>query len=173
MAPSERRLRAEMQEGLMLRHAAVATAAIRRTWVMALLRMGVNHIVERGIGRGMVGAEVKNAASESKNGAGGGIVRAAVADAFAANAVLLRGEGEVDGGGGGNVSEGASGGRHGAGPAEKGDIAEAERSVGGARVGRIGGFAGPTEEKETNEGHVTHCLRPRVDGVAVDVLQEL
>ena len=128
---------------------------------------GVN-VVQRCVGRGVVCAEVKNAACKGEHGTCGGVVGAAVADAFAPNAVLLGGEGEIDGGGRGNVGKSA-----GPGSAEKCDIAETKRGAVDTRVGWVSVFAGTAEEKETNEGHVTHGTRPGVDGVAVDMLQEL
>ena len=89
-------------------------------------------------GRGcVVRSKVEDAPGESQNRARHGVVGLAMANAFAADAIVLVSESKVHGRGGRNVGQRALGGGNSTGALEKGDIAEAKRGNACVGIGRV------------------------------------
>jgi hypothetical protein len=101
-----------------------------------------------------MGAKVQDAPDKRKDGASRSVLGAAMSNAFAANAVLLVGEGQIHRRGRGNIAESTRGGGNCPWPVVEGDIAEAKRRTVGVGCARV--FARPAQEEKANERHVTH-----------------
>ena len=111
-----------------------------------------------------MGAKVQDAPDKRKDGASRSVLGAAMSNAFAANAVLLVGEGQIHRRGRGNIAESTRGGGNCPWPVVEGDIAEAKRGNACVGIGRVCVFPGTAQE---NESHVADGARPGINGVTV------
>jgi hypothetical protein len=82
-------------------------------------------------------AKVQDTSGESEDRARCGIVRAAMANALAADTVFLISKGEVHRRGGRDIGKRARGRGNSTGPLEKRDIAEAKRGTACVGIGRV------------------------------------
>ena len=120
-----------------------------------------------------MGAKVQDAPDKRMDGASRSVLGAAMSNAFAANAVLLVGEGQVNRSGKGDVKDGTGRGGQLPGAVVEHDVLQPKGGTAGVLVGREGILAGSAKEEETDQRDVTDGLGPSGDGVTVQVMDQV